>query len=211
MVKQHLLAFTGNTVHEPHTHALLLKGTALDDTLRPPVSWLMQHFPLICLSRISHAGFTPGLKRLEAYRCIQCSPCQNLAFITPHIFALALWVTKRRCRKAIFTFTTRRSPAWFPRSAPLVQHTQPGAAAEGFPERKEGGGSREQCSTTALARGFRSWYASLGFKFCILISPGERARKRSWAPAGLANVCKSPMCTLRGRLLQHFHRQIPKS
>lgn len=34
MVKQHLLALTAKTVHETHTRAMLLEGTALNNTFK---------------------------------------------------------------------------------------------------------------------------------------------------------------------------------
>lgn len=50
--------------------------------------------------------------------------------------ALVPSVTRRDYREMMFIFQMQRSPAWFPRWASLVQHSQPEAAAGHFPQSK---------------------------------------------------------------------------
>ena len=174
---------------------LLLEGTALDNTLRPLASWLMQHFPLICLSRISHAGFRPGFSPYRCSGAFSAQPARIQHLLHLYIFALAVCVTRWGYRQVIFTLKMQRSPAWFPRSAPLVQHTQPEAAAEHFPEPKKGEDSREQCSTAALHEDLGARTPHRDLRFASLSTPERGHESRAGLLQGwqmFANPPRAP-------------------
>lgn len=145
----HSFALTATTAQDP-THELFLEGTAPDNALRPLASCKANAAFPRDLSRISHHGFTPGFSPYRNTGAFRAHPDRNQHLLHLHIFALAPSVTGRGYRQVIFIFQMQRSPAWFPRLASLVQHSQPEAAAGHFPQPKTGGDSREQCSTAAL-------------------------------------------------------------
>jgi len=85
-VKQHWFALTANTVREPNTHVLLLEGTAFNNTLQATHLMVNAALPIqLCVQDLPgwlHTRLQPS----QTYRCIQCSPCQNLALTTPTHF-----------------------------------------------------------------------------------------------------------------------------
>lgn len=92
----------------------------------------------------------------------------------------------------IFTLKMQRSPACFPRSAPLVQHTQPEADAEHFPEPKKGD-SREYCSTAALHEGLGARTPHQDLHFASL-SPPERGHESRAAFLQAWQMSANPPC-----------------